>query len=167
MYKVTNVSAPALCPTSSHNGLLCENTVFSVWLYEKVDVIPCLWLPDFCMKPCEISIHSIHYYTDYLPYKKDHVYAFSIWSQSIASNHHNNLANVKITSPRTRSRNLAPLCHNSSWEALGKHLTPTGLHWLHIQGEYWTPLFSCQRMTQIRHHARTHISTNNHKLSKK
>lgn len=65
MYKVSNVSVPALRPTSSYNGLLCKNTVLAVWFYEKGAVTPCLWLPVFCMKPCEISIQSIHFYTDY------------------------------------------------------------------------------------------------------
>lgn len=35
MYKVSSVSVPALRPTSPYNGLLCENTVFAVWFYEK------------------------------------------------------------------------------------------------------------------------------------
>nr|XP_046268236.1 tubulin polyglutamylase TTLL5 isoform X3 [Scatophagus argus]XP_046268237.1 tubulin polyglutamylase TTLL5 isoform X3 [Scatophagus argus] len=59
-----------------------------------------------------------HRWYNLLPYKKYHVYTFSVCSQCsqvhIVSNHHNNLANVKLTSPRTRSRNLAPSCHNSS-----------------------------------------------------
>lgn len=35
MYKVTDVSAPTPCFTSSYNDLLSENTVFAVWLCEK------------------------------------------------------------------------------------------------------------------------------------
>lgn len=35
MYKVADVSAPAPRLSSSCNDLLCEHTVFSVWLCEK------------------------------------------------------------------------------------------------------------------------------------
>lgn len=147
-----------MCPTSAYNGLLCENTVFCLFVWKRRDVTLCLWLPAFSMSPCEINIKSIAHHTDYLPQGKDHECAFSVWSQSPVSKQHNNLANVKITSPRTRGRNLAPSCHNSSQEALSKHLTPTGLHWLHIQGEHLksTPHFSSEDSDQV---AREHKSS--------
>lgn len=103
MYKVTDVSAPALRPTTSNNGLLWENTVFAVWWSEKDFVNPCLWSADFCMKPCGINTQSIYYRADCSPSVKDDVYALSVCRRCpqvhIVSHHHNGLANVKITSP--------------------------------------------------------------------
>ena len=78
---------------------------------------------------------------------------FTCLSQQVhtVSNHHNNL--MKITSPRTRSRNLPPSCHNSSWEALSKHLTPTGLHWHTHRKTIWNRLrfLSCQTPHKLKH----------------
>lgn len=50
MYKVTNMSASALHPTTLFFFFGYIVVYTSVWLYEQGDMIPCLWLPDICIK---------------------------------------------------------------------------------------------------------------------
>lgn len=66
MYKVTDVSAPALRPTSSYNGLLCENTVFAVWLCDSLTMIS----RPLCEALWDKHI-NIYCCTNYPPNKKD------------------------------------------------------------------------------------------------
>lgn len=124
MYKVTDVSAPALqyTPAGSYKALLCENTAFSVWLRQKK------WWDSLFMtsRLLYVTVWDKKYGSAaYLKHQKE-VCAGLFVSEATAHSviPANNLANVNITSPRTRSRNLAPLCHNSPPEALSKHFNP-------------------------------------------
>lgn len=122
MYKVTDVSAPALqyTPAGSYKALLCENTAFSVWLRQRK--VMGFLVYDFQTSVCDVWDKK---YNDaaYLKHQKEACTGLFV---SEATPHSvipsNNLANA--TSPRTRSRNLAPLCHNSPPEALSKHFNP-------------------------------------------
>lgn len=121
MHKVTDVSVHALCFSSSFNSVLLENTALTVQLCEKKYLISFLQSLDLFMKPCEVNTPL------YLLITLHILYVCNLFLQlDSVSNHWPMLASVIVTSPWTRSRNFSPSCHNSSQEALSKHLAPPG-----------------------------------------
>lgn len=158
MYKVTDVSALAPCLSTPYNGFLCENTVFAVWLCEKglCNSLSMIFrLMDEVLQDVYTTVFTTQ--TVWLTVCRAMFSVCNLCPQvHIASNHQSNLASVTITSPRTRGRNFSPSCHNSSREALSKHLASlnTACADCTQRATIWKPVFLMpQEISSAQSHA--------------